>query len=103
MASFFDVFVDKEVTGEEFNDIAGDAEFFRDELIPNSLEFYLDIMASESDDEDMEEGEEGEDTDEDKQPLKGAKKGKKVIKYFSFFIILLFYKLNIKPILFPIY
>ncbi len=78
--------MDKDVSGDEFNDIAGDAEFFRDELIPNSLEFYLDIMASDFEDEDMDEHEEGEDSDEDaKKPAKGAKKGKKVKEIFSFF------------------
>jgi hypothetical protein len=90
--------VDKEVVDEEFNDIAGDAEFFRDELIPNSLEFYLDIMASEADD-DIEEDEEGEeDTDENtKQSANAAKKEKKVNK-FSFF--LLFYLINFFIIIF---
>lgn len=98
VASFFDVFVDKEVNGEDFNDIAGDAEFFRDELIPNSLEFYLDIMTSDFEDEDMEEGEEGEDTDEElKQAPKGGKKAKNVLLYFTFYFFK-FYLIIIKNV-----
>jgi len=79
--SFFDVFEDKEIVGDEFNDIAGEAEFFRDELIPNSLELFLDIVDDESEGE-MEEIEEGEDQEDELEPVKAVtkdkKKGKKV-------------------------
>lgn len=74
--SFFDVFEDKEIIGDEFNDIAGEAEFFRDELIPNSLELYLNIVDDQSEGE-MEEIEEAEDEEDELNPAKGGVKDKK--------------------------
>jgi len=59
--SFFVIFVSASQTELEKLDVAKqDAEFFREDLVPNAMEYYLDIMGG---DEDC--GEEGEECEDD--------------------------------------
>jgi len=75
--SFFDLFENSEkgdlVAGE-------DGAFIKEDLIPNALEYYLDILAEEDDYGDDLEGEDegdGDDDEDSPSPKKGAKgKGK---------------------------
>jgi len=74
--SFFDIFVESESNENGLSEIPQQAEFIRDELLLNSLEYYLDIYESdEEDDFDDEDEEEEEDEDDDKKEKKGKKKG----------------------------
>jgi hypothetical protein len=70
--SFFNIFAD-----QEKEDLYPDeAEFIQDDLIPNSLEYYLNIMTADEDYED-EEGEYSNDDDEDEDEEDKKKKGGK--------------------------
>jgi len=69
--SFFTIFFNATKETQEKLDFARqDAEFFREDLVPNSMEYYLDIM--DGDDECGEEGEECEDDECDEENEKGC-------------------------------
>jgi len=64
--SFFDLFADQ--SKEEFS-ASEEANFFKDDLFPNSLEYYLDIMTFDfQDDEDDEDDDEDDDEGSDDEP-----------------------------------
>lgn len=68
--SFFDIFV-KHEEGEEVNgELVAQSEFFRDELIRTSLEFFLDIISENS----YESDEDSEEEQGCKTGIKGCKK-----------------------------
>lgn len=56
----------------KIHDLTGEAEFIRDDLLSNSLEYFLDIYESEEDFDDEEEEEEEE--EEEPKPKKAKKK-----------------------------
>jgi len=72
--SFFDLFVPEESNKDGTSEIPQQAEFIRDDLLQNQLEYYLDIYESEDDFED-EEDEEDEDESEEEGNTKSKKKG----------------------------
>lgn len=76
--SFFDIFVAEESVESEVSDIPTQAEFLRDELLLNSLEYFLDIYESEEFDDDDEEEEEDDSDDDDKKKSKKKGDSKKV-------------------------
>jgi nucleosome assembly protein 1-like 1 len=73
--SFFDIFADQ--TKEDLP--SNEGTFFKDDLLPNSLEYYLNIMDDFEDDEDEDdEDEEDEDEDDEDDEEDGAGKKKAV-------------------------
>merc|ERR1711879_547767 len=71
--SFFDIFVAEKSNESGMSEITQQAEFIRDELLLNSLEYFLDIYESEDDYEDDEDEEDEDDEDEDGKEKKGKK------------------------------
>jgi len=69
--SFFDFFDDGD---KEMASCGDDGAFIKDDLLPNSLEYYLNIL-DENEDFGDEEGEDGED-DEEEEETKEAKQKK---------------------------
>merc|ERR1711957_243974 len=72
--SFFDLFVPEETNTDGTSEICQQAEFIRDDLLANQLEYFLDIYESEDDFEDDEDEE-----DEDESEEEGNKKKRKVV------------------------
>jgi len=72
--SFFTIFESVKDDLDKLDFLKQDADFFREDLVPNAMEYYLDIMANEGDDYN-EEDEEGEE-DEDEPQLKPKKDSK---------------------------
>lgn len=86
--SFFDIFVDEETsTEEEGTDIVPQADFIRDDLMCNSMEYFLDIYESED------YSASGESAEEDDEGDNKKKKGdeKKVINTSKYFLLILFF------------
>jgi len=73
--SFFDIFADQ----NKEDTYADDGSFFKEDLLPNSFEYYLDILDEDMGGEDFEdEDDEGiDDDDDDDEEEKHAKHGKK--------------------------
>ena len=76
--SFFDIFADQTKEDSPSNE----GTFFKDDLFPNSLEYYLNIMDDneEGEDEDFEDDEDEEDEDDDEEDGAGKKKAAKAKK-----------------------
>jgi|ERR1712032_252236 len=70
--SFFDIFVAEESNENGLSEIPQQAEFVRDELLLNSLEYYLDIYESD-DDDDSDDWEDDEESEEDEGKEKKSK------------------------------
>jgi hypothetical protein len=70
--SFFDIFADQSKEDHPSNE----GSFFKDDLLPNSLEYYLNIMDDfeEGEDEDFEDDEDEEDEDSDDEDDGAGKK-----------------------------
>jgi hypothetical protein len=74
--SFFDIFAAEESNVDGLSDLPQQAEFIRDDLLCNSLEYFLDIYESDEYDDDEEEEEDDEDDEsDDGETKKGKKKG----------------------------
>jgi len=73
--SFFDLFVPEESNKDGTSEICQQAEFIRDDLLINQLEYYLDIYESEDDFEDDEDEEDEDDEEEEGNEKKSKKKG----------------------------
>ena len=74
--SFFDIFAEE--TKEDTTDNQG--TFFKDDLLPNSLEYYLNIMDDDDEEFEDDEDEEDEDEEDEEDAGPGRKKSAKVKK-----------------------
>jgi len=68
--SFFDIFVEEEQGVDIIGELVAQSEYFRDDLIRNSFEFFLDINPK----EDYGEDEESSEEEEKCNPKKNCKK-----------------------------
>lgn len=79
--SFFDIFVGEENNDDGTSDIVNQSEFFRDSLLSNSLEYFLDIIESDEYDGSEcceEDGEDDEEHEKHTHQKKKKEEGKKV-------------------------